>query len=179
MNIFPNAFVSYLVEFHATRDYFECHELLEEYWKDHPGDTLAETWVGLIQLAVGQYHDRRGNMRGAMKMYEQAEQRLMVSPLEELGIDKESLLKQLTERTEALQANNGADYADFNIRIINDHLMMLCEHVCRERGLAWGMPSPLHDKSIIHRHTLRDRSDVIEARSAAFIAKKRERSGLS
>jgi hypothetical protein len=96
-----------------------------------------------------------------------------------LGIEKESLLKQLTGRMEALRANTGADYADIDIRIINDQLMTLCEHACRERGLAWGISSPLHDKSIIHRHTLRDRSDVIEARSAAYMAKKRERSGLS
>ena len=42
---YPEAFISYLIEFHATRDYFECHELLEEYWKAHPGDPLA----GLVQ----------------------------------------------------------------------------------------------------------------------------------
>lgn len=179
MITFPNAYVSYLVEFHASRDYFECHELLEEYWKEHPQDPLADTWVGFIQLAVGLYHERRGNLRGALKMFVQAEKKLSVSPLEELGIDKNSLLKQLVPRREALLAGIKMDYVDINLRIINDELLSLCHCSCEERGLKWGRPSPLGDESVIHRHTRRDRSDVIAARQEAYTAKKRERSGLS
>ncbi|KRE25031.1 DUF309 domain-containing protein [Paenibacillus sp. Soil522] len=179
MITFPNAYISYLVEFHASRDYFECHELLEEYWKEHPGDPFANTWVGLIQLAVGLYHERRGNLRGAAKMLVQAEQKLSLSPLEKLGIDKDSLQKQLIPRIAALQAEDETVYSDFNLRIINDEVFALCKQACKDRGLVWGSPSPLDDDSIIHRHTRRDRSDVIAERLKAYTAKKRERNGLS
>ncbi|WP_260405419.1 DUF309 domain-containing protein, partial [Paenibacillus sp. 598K] len=66
IRIYPDDYIQYLIEFHVTRDYFECHELLEEYWKEQPGDDpFYDTWVGLIQIAVSQYHHRRSNHRGA------------------------------------------------------------------------------------------------------------------
>lgn len=34
--VYPEAYVAFLHEFHTTRDYFECHEILEEYWKEDP-----------------------------------------------------------------------------------------------------------------------------------------------
>lgn len=179
MNTYPNAYISYLVEFHASRDYFECHELLEEYWKEHPGDLYADTWVGLIQLAVGLYHERRGNLRGALKMLVQAELRLSASPLEKLGLDKDSLLQQLISKIASLREEDGMAYADFNLRIIDDEVYALCMQACEARELIWGSPSPLDDESIIHRHTRRDRSDVIAARLEAYTLKKRERNGLS
>lgn len=179
MQMFPVAYVSYLVEFHATRDYFECHELLEEYWKEHPEDPLSDTWLGLIQLAVGQYHDRRGNQRGAVKMYTQASDRLQASPLQMLGLDKQSLLEQLNARISGLESEATMIYSDINFQITDEHLVQLCEQQCIERGLVWGITSQLNDDSLIHRHKLRDRSDVIAARQAAFLAKKKERDDLS
>ncbi|WP_054024613.1 DUF309 domain-containing protein [Bacillus sp. FJAT-28004] len=175
---FPKAYITYLVEFHATRDYFECHELLEEYWKENPGDRFADTWVGLIQLAVGLYHERRGNVVGAVKMLIQAERRLSAAPLDELGIDKYSLQKQISSRLSYLQAADESTYTDINLQIINDDLVLLCQQTCDQRGLIWGAPSPLDEEAIIHRHTKRDRSEVIAARLAAYAAKKRERNGL-
>lgn len=179
MSSFPKSYIDYLVEFHATRDYFECHELLEEYWKEHPGDRFADTWVGLIQLAVSLYHERRGNVRGAVKMLMQAERRLSAAPLAELGIDKTSLQEQMVSRLASLQAEVATIYVDFNMHIINDEVINLCKQACEQKGLTWGTPSPLDDESIIHRHTKRDRSEVIAARLAAYTAKKRERNGFS
>ncbi|NIK76537.1 hypothetical protein FHS15_001662 [Paenibacillus castaneae] len=177
MTDFPKAYVCYMVEFHASRDYFECHELLEEYWKEHLDDSLADTWVGLIQLAVALYHERRGNLRGANKMYVQAERRLSAAPLERIGIDQQHLLIQIGERIAALHANEKSPYTDINMSIIDSELLALCLQQCEERGLEWLAPSPLHNDSIIHRHTLRDRSDVIAARQRAYRSKKREHSG--
>ncbi|MCD2486520.1 DUF309 domain-containing protein, partial [Staphylococcus aureus] len=50
--MYPKAYIDYLVEFHATRDYFECHEILEEYWKEDPPKKRKRYWVGFIELAV-------------------------------------------------------------------------------------------------------------------------------
>jgi predicted metal-dependent hydrolase len=178
MKVLPNAYVSYLVEFHASRDFFECHELLEEYWKDHPKDPLTETWLGLIQLAVGLYHDRRGNKRGAIKMLMQAERKLAASPLKELGIDKDRLLEQLLPRLSEMQSGTESVYVDIDLRITSAELLARCQQLCKERNLIWGKPSSLVDESIIHRHLRRDRSEVIAARLQAYEAKKRERNGL-
>jgi len=175
---FPKAYITYLVEFHASRDYFECHELLEEYWKENPSDRFADTWVGLIQLAVGLYHERRGNVRGAVKMFMQAERRLSAAPLDELGIDNDSLQKEIRSRLSYLQAEGETPYTDINLQIVNDDVILLCKQICDQRGLIWGSPSPLDEEAIIHRHTKRDRSDVIAARLTAYEAKKRERDGL-
>lgn len=177
MTTFPAAYLSYLVEFHATRDFFECHELLEEYWKEHPEDPIADTWVGLIQLAVGLYHERRGNKRGALKMMVQAERRLSLSPLEQLGIDKDHLENQLLPRIAALQSETDADYTDMDLRLTSDELLEQCLQACKDRDLIWGAPSSAFGDATIHRHTLRDRSDVIAARQEAYEAKRRERNG--
>ncbi|OME88110.1 hypothetical protein BK120_02005 [Paenibacillus sp. FSL A5-0031] len=175
---FPKAYIAYLVEFHASRDYFECHELLEEYWKENPGDRFADTWVGLIQLAVGLYHERRGNVRGAVKMLMQADRRLSAAPLDELGLGKNSLQMQLSARLIYLQAEDVTPYTDINLQIVNEDVILLCKQMCDQRGLIWGATSPLDDDAIIHRHSKRDRSDVIAARLAAYEVKKRERSGM-
>ncbi len=179
MQLFPKAYIDYLVEFHASRDYFECHELLEEYWQEHPEDPLALTWVGLIQLAVGLYHERRGNRRGAEKMLAQAERKLSQAPLLQLGIEKDNLQEQLKRRIAALQSGEEIPYTDINFHVINAELAAICKLSCEQRGLIWGAPSPLDNEAVVHRHTKRDRSEVILARKAAFAAKKREREGLS
>lgn len=100
---YPDAYIRYLAEFHGTRDYFECHEILEEYWKEHPGDEQAQLWHGLIQIAVGQYHLRRGNREGARKMLRSAWQRLSPPLLEQAGLDGGLLRRQLDEAASLLE----------------------------------------------------------------------------
>ncbi|WP_205628902.1 DUF309 domain-containing protein, partial [Acinetobacter baumannii] len=51
--LYPEALIDYLVYFHADRDFFECHEVLEDYWKSLPKEERSLFWVGLIQIAVG------------------------------------------------------------------------------------------------------------------------------
>ncbi|TYP72587.1 DUF309 domain-containing protein [Paenibacillus methanolicus] len=165
---YPRAYVRYLVEFHATRDYFECHELLEEHWKEHPGDPFADTWVGLIQLAVGCYHHRRGNLSGAVKMFMQASNRLKAETLKELGLDGERSIALLNERRAAASA--GAAFLDVQLPIVDEWLSGECLRMTREDGLIWGAPST-GDESLTERHRLRDRSDVLAAREAALKAK--------
>ncbi|MEK3881358.1 DUF309 domain-containing protein [Paenibacillus sp. PL2-23] len=174
---YPDAYIAYLVEFHATRDYFECHELLEEYWKNHADDGLGDLWVGLIQTAVGQYHERRGNRRGAAKMYRQAAAKLSDLPLEAFGIDSFSLLRQLEERLAVCQSEPGErPYEDMEITLTDEKLRALCEAACKERGLVWGASSSQIAEEIVHRHLTRDRSEVVRAREAAWRAR-RERNG--
>ena len=62
-------YIRFLVYFNHERDYFECHEVMEELWLEegrHP------VWQGLLQVAVGLYHHRNGNVNGAIKLFQQA-----------------------------------------------------------------------------------------------------------
>lgn len=157
--------ISYLIQFHAVRDYFECHELLEEYWKQHPEDRYAHLYVALIQVAVGQYHERRGNRSGAVKMYQSATSKLKLSSLTPLGISSEDLLEQLDERVQA--ASLGLEFEDIDMWITDEFLLQECMRRTDSLSLEWGAPSPKWDDALIHRHKLRDRSEVIAARAAA------------
>lgn len=170
MKSYPKAYVAYLVEFHTTRDFFECHELLEEYWKEHPGDGHGDIWIGLIQLAVGQYHERRGNLKGAAKMYAQSFEKLSGADLGTIGLHKEALLLALQLR-QAISENGISAYEDIHLQLSDDQLLQNCLMECRQRSLNWGSPSPLQNEEIIHRHKLRDRSEVLSARAAALQAK--------
>lgn len=175
MRSYPTSYIAYLVHFHATRDFFECHELLEEYWKEHPEDGLADLWIGLIQLAVGQYHERRGNRRGARRMYAESFNRLSIADWSTTGLDRVDLMKQLQERLLSTNGDETASYRDISFRIQDDELKRLCEAECLRLGVVWGVQSPMDNDALIHRHMLRDRSDVIAARAAALAEKKEER----
>ncbi|MFX3632896.1 MAG: DUF309 domain-containing protein [Candidatus Pristimantibacillus sp.] len=172
---YPNSYISYLIEYHATRDYFECHELLEEYWKEHPDDPRSAIWVGLIQLAVGHYHERRGNRIGASKMYAQALKKLHKQALIDLGLDGEQVVHELSLKHNKLSSEDSVPYIDMNLTIIDSELAEQCHKKCTVQGLQWGAASPMWDESLIHRHKLRDRSDVIAARAVSAKAKKQKR----
>jgi Uncharacterized conserved protein len=172
---YPSAYVSYLVQFNGTRDFFECHELLEEYWKEHPGDSRAAIWVGLIQLAVGQYHERRGNLKGSVKMYEKALEKLDQPSLEELGLDGGNAMTELKSRYERLHSGQALPFQDITLIVTDPDLEQRCLQLCHSLDAQWGSSSLMHEESLIHRHKLRDRSDVIAERAAAIEAKKRNR----
>jgi len=160
---YPEAYRRYLEQFHQTRDFFECHELLEEHWKKHPDDPLGDVWVGLIQLAVGLYHHRRGNVRGALKMLRGALGRLSGGDLAVLGIDGETLLALVEERVRELEHLPVPAYRDLDIPVADAALVPLTRPAADSSRLG---------PDIIDRHLLRDRTEVLEARLAAWRAKR-------
>lgn len=56
-------------------EFFACHETLEGLWIHEPG-ALRELYQGILQVAVGFYHHRRGNQRGAILCLERGLRRL-------------------------------------------------------------------------------------------------------
>ncbi|MBM7693171.1 putative metal-dependent hydrolase [Peribacillus deserti] len=164
----PNAFISYLLEFHCTRDYFECHEILEEYWKEEPSNRRNPVWVGFIQLAVSLYHYRRKNMNGAAKSLSKArriltEERVQV---EALGIHFKALLQLISEVENDMQ--NGKEYKSISLPL-KDPLLDRCQRESKERKLCWISSSDLTDFHLINRHKTRDRSEVIEERAKQLL----------
>ncbi|MCU6798108.1 DUF309 domain-containing protein [Paenibacillus sp. WQ 127069] len=161
MQKYPQAYINYLIYFHAERDYFECHEVLEEYWKDHPGDLWASTYVGLIQVAVSLYHWRRHNYAGAEKMLRSALTQLKDTDLVQLGIEAKVFRTRLSGRLEALENPDDRQYEDLDIPLADPQLEVLCLEHCSVNELTWLSPSDLNNTQLIHKHTLRDRAPVI------------------
>lgn len=151
-------YVDYLAYFNKNHDFFECHEVLEEYWKDiAPGDK-NHVLVGLVQLATGMYHWRRANQKGAMRILQKAEGNLLQNQQSALlsVLDIEDLLQQL--HTVVVRIENGEPFQPFPIIIVDAQLAkkvaVRCETV------------PTHDLHYLHnKHMLRDRSEVLEARA--------------
>jgi len=169
----PEAYLRFLAHFHGDRDYFECHELLEEYWKEHPESPYRQAWVGLIQAAVGMYHYRRGNAAGAAKSLAGALRRSERAPLRSLGIDAERWIETLEGALAAVRA--GAPYRDVDVPLADERVASEGRRRCEELGYAWGAPSRMDEPQLIHRHTLRDRSDVIEARLRSLGSRRGDR----
>lgn len=162
--MYPEAYRQFLFHFHGDRDYFECHEVLEEFWKEDAPPERKQYWVGLIQLAVGLYHQRRENFSGAYRMIKnsltiiKAEEKMMLK----LGIDYPKLVSLLEERLNEIKLKK--PYTSINLPMIDDNLLADCIQSCEKQGLQWGLISPTVDDYIMNKHKLRDRSDVIEER---------------
>ncbi|ANB60079.1 DUF309 domain-containing protein [Anoxybacteroides amylolyticum] len=161
--MYPTAYIKYLFHFHTDRDYFECHELLEEHWKQ---DEKKHVWALLIQIAVALYHHRRGNVSGAKRMMQKAstllEQRK--DAIRKLGLDEEELAVLLKQYVK--QIDEGKPYESIMLPIKDETLLQTCLALCKQKGVVWGQKSDMTNEFLLHKHTLRDRSDVIAARAA-------------
>lgn len=164
--MYPDAYIQYLVHFHGERDYFECHEILEEYWKETK-EGKQSIWVGLILLAVSNYHFRRGNKDGASRTLKKAigifqNQREQYQLGMNLAILVNASKKQLTAIGE------GKTYESLNLPITDRGLLEECQKRCHEKGYKWGEESNLDNFDLIHRHSTRDRSEVLIDRQNAI-----------
>lgn len=161
----PKEFVSYLIHFHGTQDFFECHEILEEYWKEVDPRNKDSHWVAFILLAVSTYHHRRSNFSGAEKTAKRARHIIESTNNETialLGINKKKLLSLIQTRIEAIQSKQ--PFVSFQLPIVDEQLLQLCQQKCKENGINWFPSQPDVSEEIIHRHKLRDRSEVIMER---------------
>ncbi|AYK64290.1 DUF309 domain-containing protein [Bacillus subtilis subsp. subtilis] len=173
--MYPKAYIDYLVEFHATRDYFECHEILEEFWKGDPPKKRKRYWVGFIQLAVALYHHRRQNTAGAKRLMAnsirilQAEHRAV----EDLGLDHGRLLELM--QSVYAQIEMGSAYKSIMLPIKDEKLEEACRIECKKKKYTWGQPSALSNIFLIDKHRLRDRTDVIREREKEIERRKKSR----
>ncbi|WP_400163260.1 DUF309 domain-containing protein [Brevibacillus sp. TJ4] len=175
--MYPKPYLDYLVFFHAKRDYFECHEILEEHWKSDPPGERKPVWVALIQIAVSLYHHRRSNWQGAAKMMANAvrlvEQQQVA--LAKLGLDGPRLAQLLHERLEAIEA--GAPYHSLNLPVADPALQRAYEQACAEQNLPLQQESDLDDHFLLNKHTLRDRRDVFDERLRQLELRQKQRGG--
>ncbi|MBT2656454.1 DUF309 domain-containing protein [Bacillus sp. ISL-18] len=170
--MYPNEYIQFLAHFHGDRDYFECHEILEEYWKKNDGRNKNSIWVGLILLAVSTYHHRRNNFNGAKRTLEKAIKIFKTQPefVIKLGFNCPLLQDLLKERLSII--TNQQRYSSFILPIEDLALLELCKRYCEQNGVVWGMNSDVTDDHLVHRHVLRDRTSVIEERNQALKLRK-------
>ncbi|WP_153122718.1 DUF309 domain-containing protein [Peribacillus tepidiphilus] len=164
---YPKEYISFLVHFHGDRDYFECHEILEEYWKKVDPKNRESVWVALILLAVSSYHYRRNNLSGAERTIKKSidileKNQEAKQKLSSLGIDDKGFLEILKDQLARIQT--GLPYIDLTFPLISDELIKTCKLKCKELGFKWCDKEYTADDTLVHRHKVRDRTEVIEER---------------
>jgi predicted metal-dependent hydrolase len=89
-------------EFNSGR-FFECHDTLEEVWQGMRGPA-RDFFQGLIQVAVGFYHLRNGNLHGGESQLGRALNKLSGYGEEFLGLQVAVLRTELLLWLEALRS---------------------------------------------------------------------------
>jgi len=146
--LFKQAFSDYIIHFHVYRDYFECHEIMEDAWKQKSQFTKQDPEVALIMLATAMYHLRRHNKRGTHTLLKKTIQLLKINKtfLSEY-LDISILIEQITDIQKDLT------YYPITLPVI-------------EAIDIKNYYEPT--QAIIHKHKLRDRTEVIQARNMAL-----------
>lgn len=145
-------YIAYLIFFNRDRDYFECHEVLEELWLARNREPL---YKGLLQVAVGLFHFRRGNIKGSHKMLQSAADKLQDYADDSLGINLGRLkddIRQLVDKLD-LYSTEPIQYYDFTIQIIDSELERAVDIASSE--LMPNIPIQFHPQRG-EKHALRD-----------------------
>lgn len=88
---FPSEYVEGVRLFNE-REFFACHDVLEELWTDTLGPERS-FYQGLIHAAVSLFHFEEGNLGGARKMYDSTRRYLEPYLPHYMGLDLERFLR--------------------------------------------------------------------------------------
>lgn len=154
-------FCKFIVYFNENQDYFECHEVLEDYWKSISGYTKEHPLTAFILLSTGLYHWRRGNLNGAYRTLIKAEKKMLDFPKYDVRfveeIDYNLLLNNTNEAIECVK--RGESFSPFKI-----HLRSAILHSIVRETISTISLLPNESDAVIHKHMLRDRSDILAER---------------
>lgn len=153
-------FIQFLAYFNGNQDYFECHEVLEEYWKYVAPRDKLHPLTGWIQLATGLYHYRRGNYKGADTILKKAELTLRTSLHTPFFDDKEIDALSVIEHIHQTQKNVSLrePFKNWPVNIISISLKDSVEE-------SISILPNLDDQFLQNKHMLRDRTDILRARN--------------
>lgn len=154
---FHPLFIRYCTYFNGNQDYFECHEVLEEYWKELAPGNKEHVLVGFVQLATAMYHWRRGNVKGAYRSLHKSQTLLMnnvSSPFYD-NID----MRALYENMELIMQKITSEelFSPFQLIITNLQLQTMISKEIED------LP-PMDDTFLKDKHKLRDRTAIIAER---------------
>ena len=91
------------IELFNNREFFHCHEVLEEAWTSE-GGPRREFLQALIHIAVGFYHCQRGNLAGTRGQLRKGLRKLAVYLPRYEGIDTERLYRETLALLERIAA---------------------------------------------------------------------------
>jgi predicted metal-dependent hydrolase len=90
------------------REFFDCHEVLEEAWTPQRGPRRLFLQA-LIHVAVGFYHCQRGNPVGASRQLRKALRKLAPYLPSCEGVDTDLLYRQAQEQLDRIEAGETVD----------------------------------------------------------------------
>ncbi len=114
MEKYDPLYISFFYHFNVARDYFECHEVMEELWLE---EGRYPFYQGLLQIAVGLYHHRNGNVNGAVKLFTAGMQKLRDYRSPWTGIDLEGLLRDSEIYLDKLERIAEAPFEQYDLSI--------------------------------------------------------------
>ncbi|OCT11990.1 hypothetical protein A8709_29475 [Paenibacillus pectinilyticus] len=128
MHGYDRLYVAFLYYFNDQRDYFECHEVMEELWLEEGRNPLYQ---GLLQIAVGLYHHGNGNPSGSIKLFTAGLEKLAPYPERILGINLGRLVKDSEVYVGKLLNLAEAPFLpyDLDIEIVEQELMDLLDEL--------------------------------------------------
>lgn len=96
------------IECFNRRQFFTCHELLEEIWLEEPPEEKPY-YQGIIQVAAGFHHYLNHNLRGTASLVRAGAEKLRRFPPGYHGIDVAGLLAALAPWLERLERGEALD----------------------------------------------------------------------
>jgi predicted metal-dependent hydrolase len=153
---FHPKFVQFLKEFNDINDYFECHEVLEDYWKEIAPRQKNHPLTAFILMSTSMYHWRRGNIPGAIKTMNKSIKRFIETYDSSFftTLDFKDIMQSTTNSLLLMQKIS--EFQPFSIQIIDSELLSLVNKLKIKNS------DELH--FLIHKHMLRDRSEILEVR---------------
>jgi uncharacterized protein len=154
--MYDKAYIEFLAHFHGTRDYFECHEVLEERWKEERPLDRESILVAFIQLAVALYHQRRGNYKGANRILKKGidkfEKHQQYFP--QYGLNRSDFFYLLSTLQHNIEQQNPYESV---VLPINLELEFLVKEECRKLGCNYPSKSDLKNPNLVHKHIMRNK----------------------
>lgn len=150
-------FIQFIIHFNVEKDYFECHEVGEEYWKALAPKNKMHPLTGWIQMAVGMYHWRRSNYPGALRSFIRSKAKLSNAGIWIEGFDESILIEQISDAISAV--TDREPFHPFFLPVTSKELQQDVE-----RHLTEHPPKAQDPHFIMHKHRLRDRSSIINLR---------------
>ncbi|MGI2327101.1 DUF309 domain-containing protein [Planococcus sp. YIM B11945] len=150
-------FIQFIINFNTEQDYFECHEVGEEYWKSLAPKNKTHPLTGWIQMAVGMYHWRRSNYPGALRSFIRAKAKLADAGIWTEAFDRDELIRLLTVSIDAV--TDRKPFFSYTIPITSQEMTEVV-HAYEASHPA----SPQDPYYLMHKHRLRDRSSIISLR---------------
>jgi uncharacterized protein len=80
------------IELFNAREFYECHEVLEDIWLAEP-ERIRTLYQGILQVGVAFYHLGRGNFRGATSLLETGITYLQAFTPACMGVDVQRLVE--------------------------------------------------------------------------------------